>query len=79
MGIFVFVGYIPQTGLFTDKIELDQTGYVLTDVDMKTNVEGVYAAGDVRQKSLRQVVTAVADGAIAAVQAEKYIDNKFGH
>ena len=79
MGVFVFVGYLPQTGLFTDKIELDKAGYVLTDVNMKTNVEGVYAAGDVRQKSLRQVVTAVADGAIAAVQAEKYIDNKFGH
>lgn len=79
MGIFVFVGYIPQTGLFTDKIELDQTGYILTDVEMRTNVDGVFAAGDVRQKSLRQVVTAVADGAIAAVQAEKYIDNKFGH
>jgi len=78
-GVFVFVGYIPQTGLFTDKIELDQTGYILTDVEMRTNVEGVFAAGDVRQKSLRQVVTAVADGAIAAVQAEKYIDNKFGH
>ncbi|MCH4889152.1 thioredoxin-disulfide reductase [Acidaminobacter sp. JC074] len=77
MGVFVFVGYIPQTGLFTDKIELDKAGYILTDVDMKTNVEGVYAAGDVRQKTLRQVVTAVADGAIAAVQAEKYIDNKF--
>jgi thioredoxin reductase (NADPH) len=46
---------------------------------MRTNVEGVFAAGDVRQKTLRQVVTAVADGAIAAVQAEKYIDNKFGH
>jgi len=79
MGVFVFVGYLPQTGLFTDKIELDKAGYVLTDVNMKTNVEGVYAAGDVRQKTLRQVVTAVADGAIAAVQAEKYIDNKFGH
>lgn len=78
-GIFVFVGYIPQTALFKDKIELDQAGYILTDTEMRTNVEGVFAAGDVRQKSLRQVVTAVADGAIAAVQAEKYIDNKFGH
>lgn len=78
-GVFVFVGYIPQTELFKEKIELDQTGYILTDVEMRTNVEGVYAAGDVRQKSLRQVVTAVADGAIAAVQAEKYIDNKFDH
>lgn len=78
-GIFVFVGYIPQTTLFKDKIELDKAGYILTDTEMRTNVEGVFAAGDVRQKTLRQVVTAVADGAIAAVQAEKYIDNKFGH
>ncbi|MBN2797450.1 MAG: thioredoxin-disulfide reductase [Clostridia bacterium] len=78
-GIFVFVGYIPQTTLFKDKIELDKAGYILTDTEMRTNVEGVYSAGDVRQKTLRQVVTAVADGAIAAVQAEKYIDHKFGH
>ncbi len=78
-GVFVFVGFTPQTALFTDKIELDKAGYVPTDDNMKTNVEGVFAAGDVRVKSLRQVVTAVADGAIAAVQAEKYIDNKFGH
>lgn len=76
-GVFVFVGYSPKTDLFKGKIELDKAGYILTDVDMKTNVEGVFGAGDVRQKSLRQVVTAVADGAIAAVQAEKYIDNKF--
>jgi len=75
-GIFVFVGYIPQTGLFTEALQLEN-GYIPTDADMKTNVEGVYAAGDVRVKSLRQVVTAVADGAIAAVQAEKYIEEKF--
>ena len=76
-GVFVFVGYIPQTELFKGKVELDERGYFVTDADMRTNVEGVFAAGDVRQKSLRQVVTATADGAIAAVQAEKYIENKF--
>lgn len=75
-GIFVFIGYIPNTELFQDKIELDG-GYIVTDPDMKTNVEGVFAAGDVRVKSLRQVVTATADGAIAAVQAEHYISNNF--
>lgn len=75
-GIFVFIGYIPNTELFEGKIELDG-GYVVTDPDMKTNVEGVFAAGDVRVKSLRQVVTATADGAIAAVQAEHYISNNF--
>jgi len=75
-GIFVFVGYIPQTTLFTDKLDMED-GYLVTDADMKTNIPGVYAAGDVRVKSLRQVVTATADGAIAAVQAEKYIEDKF--
>ncbi len=75
-GIFVFIGFIPNTDLFTDKIDLDR-GYIVTDNDMKTNIEGVFAAGDVRVKSLRQVVTATADGAIAAVQAEHYISNNY--
>ncbi len=75
-GIFVFIGYMPNTNLFTDKINLER-GYVATDDDMKTNVEGVFAAGDVRVKSLRQVVTATADGAIAAVQAERYISDNY--
>ena len=56
---------------------MDDAGYIITDADMKTNMEGVFAAGDIRVKSLRQVVTATADGAIAAVQAEKYIENHF--
>jgi len=76
-GTFVFVGYLPNTDVFKGKIELDPTGYVITDENMKTNVEGVFGAGDVRVKSLRQVVTATADGAIASVQAEKYIEHKF--
>ncbi|WP_430885693.1 thioredoxin-disulfide reductase [Fusibacter sp. JL216-2] len=75
-GIFVFVGYIPQTDLFKDVLDMEN-GYLLTDANMKTNIPGVFAAGDVRAKSLRQVVTATADGAIAAVQAEKYIEDKF--
>lgn len=73
-GIFVFIGYKPATELYQGKLNLDEKGYILTDVDMKTNVNGVYAAGDIRQKSLRQVITAAADGAIAAVQAGKYIE-----
>ena len=77
MGIFSFVGYQPLNELFKDIIEMDGTGYILTDSDMKTNIEGVFAAGDIRVKSLRQVVTATADGAIAAVQAEKYIESVF--
>lgn len=77
MGIFSFVGYQPLSEIFMGKVEMDGAGYIITDPDMKTNVEGVFAAGDIRVKSLRQVVTATADGAIAAVQAEKYIENNF--
>jgi thioredoxin reductase (NADPH) len=75
-GIFVFIGFTPATQLFDGKVELEK-GYIPTDADMKTNVPGVFAAGDCRVKSLRQVVTATADGAIAAVQAEKYINEVF--
>lgn len=73
-GVFVFIGYSPKTDIFKDILTLDN-GYIVTDENMKTNINGVFAAGDVRVKSLRQVVTAVADGAIAAVQAEKYIES----
>ncbi len=76
-GIFVFVGFVPQTNVFKDKITLDKWGYIPTSEDMQTDVAGVYAAGDVRPKSLRQVVTALSDGAIAATAVEKYIDEKF--
>lgn len=72
-GVFVFIGFKPATDIFRDKIAMDN-GYILTDEDMRTDIEGVFAAGDVRKKSLRQVVTAVADGAVAAVQSGKYID-----
>lgn len=77
MGIFPFVGYQPLSEIFKGKVEMDGAGYIITDPDMKTNVGGVFAAGDIRVKSLRQVVTATADGAIAAVQAEKYIECSF--
>ena len=73
-GVFPFIGFTPTSHLFKDKVEMDAGGYIVTDDNMKTNVEGVFAAGDIRVKSLRQVITAAADGAIAAVQAEKYID-----
>ncbi|KAB3529188.1 thioredoxin-disulfide reductase [Alkaliphilus serpentinus] len=76
-GIFVFVGYNPQTEIFKGILDMDAVGYFITDDNMKTNVPGVFAAGDCRVKTLRQVVTAVSDGAIAAVQAEKYIDHNF--
>lgn len=72
-GLFGFVGFLPTTELFEGKLELEG-GYIVTDEDMRTSTPGVFAAGDVRKKSLRQVVTAAADGAIAATQAYKYIN-----
>lgn len=72
-GVFVFIGYEPDAQLFKNQIQLDQEGYILTDETMQTSEEGVFAAGDVRPKLLRQLVTATADGAVAATQAEKYI------
>lgn len=75
-GIFVFIGYNPATAMFEDLIDM-KNGYIITDENMKTNIDGVFAAGDNRVKSLRQVVTATADGAIAAVAAEKYIEETF--
>lgn len=74
-GCFVFVGYLPITELFKGKIEMTNRGDIITDSDMKTNIPGVFAAGDVREKLLRQVITAAADGAIAATSAEHYIEN----
>lgn len=72
-GIFVFIGYEPQSRLFKEHIELDKFGYIPTDSDLMTNVQGIFAAGDIRPKKLKQVVTAVADGADAAMNAEKYV------
>ena len=72
IGVFVFAGYAPATGLVQGLADLNEQGYVITDRDMKTTVEGLYAAGDVCIKALRQVVTAVADGALAATALEKY-------
>ena len=72
IGVFVFVGYAPATGLVKGLAELNEQGYVITDRDMKTSVEGLYAAGDVCVKQLRQVVTAVGDGALAATELERY-------
>ncbi len=77
MGVFVFVGMDPQTDIFRDKIDMDSRGYIITDENMKTNIPGVFAAGDCRVKTLRQVVTATNDGAIATINAEKYIENEF--
>ncbi len=76
-GVFVFAGYEPATSVFANSqnadIEIDDRGYIPTDINKKTNIDGVYAAGDVCIKNLRQVVTAVSDGAIAATSLEKYV------
>lgn len=72
IGVFVFAGYEPATKLLQGIAELDDHGYVITDRDLRTSVEGLYAAGDVCVKQLRQVVTAVSDGAIAATGLERY-------
>ena len=71
-GLFGFIGYNPRSELFTGMLDMEN-GYIKTDENMHTNIPGVFAVGDVRVKSLRQVITAAADGAIAASQAEKYI------
>ena len=73
-GVFVFIGTIPLTDFLTDKVELDKQGYIVASEKMETNIPGVYAVGDARVKHLRQVITAAADGAIAAVTAEKYLE-----
>lgn len=74
-GVFIAIGNIPNTELFKGQVELDEAGYVLADETTKTNLSGVFAVGDMRKKPLRQIVTAVADGAVASKFAEEYIDN----
>lgn len=70
---FLFIGYLPNTELFAGVIDRNRAGYITTNEKMETNIPGVFAVGDVRDKALRQVATAVGDGAIAGVGAEKYI------
>ena len=73
-GCFLFIGYVPNTELFKELIDLTPQGYIHTNEQMETNVSGIFAVGDVRNKWLRQVATAVGDGAIAGVAAERYIE-----
>ena len=72
-GVFVFVGYSPDTELIKDIIELNEYGYIITNSELKTNIDGIYAAGDVCVKPLRQIITATGDGALAATELEKYV------
>lgn len=71
--VFGYIGTVPKTMLFKDFLKLNEQGYIITDENMQTNIKGVFAAGDVREKTFRQITTAVADGTIAALAAEKYI------
>jgi len=71
-GTFIAVGSIPITDLVKEIVELDSQGYIVAREDCATNVPGIFAAGDIRQKRLRQIITAAADGAVAVYEAEKY-------
>ena len=75
-GLFVAVGILPRNELVAGQIELDEGGFIVTDKNMQTNIPGVFAAGDIRNTPLRQVVTACADGAIAATKAVEYVGMK---
>ncbi|MDD5014766.1 MAG: FAD-dependent oxidoreductase, partial [Atribacterota bacterium] len=77
-GVFVFVGNIPNSKFLKDIVNLDKRGYILTDDNMMTSQEGIYACGDVRKKILRQVITACGEGATAAFAAQKYIEGLKG-
>jgi thioredoxin reductase (NADPH) len=74
-GVFIFVGLKPNIDLFGDKLETDKWGYLTTDEDMHTNLDGIYAVGDVRSKKYRQITTAIADGTIAAISITRELDN----
>ena len=76
-GVFVYIGYVPNSELFKDLVKTNDAGYIIGDEEMQTNVPGIFVAGDVRQKSLKQIITAAADGAIAGVNVDKYISKKF--
>ena len=77
-GVFISIGRRPATGLVQDQLDLDPNGYIIADETTKTSLPGVYAVGDVRTKPLRQVVTAVADGAVSASMAEEYLTEEAG-
>jgi len=73
-GIFIYIGSNPNTACVKGTVKLDKKGFIVTDENMKTSAPGIFAAGDVRAKPLRQIVTATADGAVAAESARKYIE-----
>jgi thioredoxin reductase (NADPH) len=78
-GVFIFVGLKPQTDFLQRLIDVDRGGFIITDENMKTSLEGVFACGDCRQKKLRQIVTACAEGAIAASMALEFVEEVKGN
>ena len=78
-GVFMFVGQEPDNACVRGLVETEKAGWIITNDHMETSVEGIFAAGDVRSKYLRQVITAAADGAVAAMAASSYINTKLHH
>ena len=75
-GLFIAVGKIPNVDFLNNLIELDDQGFIVSDESCKTNLEGIFVAGDIRNKKIRQLVTATSDGAVAASEAINYLENK---
>ena len=73
-GVFIYAGYLPNSGFIKDMVELDEQGYIITEKDMRTSVPGIYAVGDVRAKDIRQIDVACAEGTIAAVSVRDYLN-----
>ena len=73
-GLFIAIGQIPNTEIYRDLLSLDQYGYIKADESCKTNIDGIFVAGDIRTKEVRQLITAASDGAVAAVKANNYIE-----
>ncbi|MFA7710778.1 MAG: NAD(P)/FAD-dependent oxidoreductase, partial [Candidatus Neomarinimicrobiota bacterium] len=73
-GVFIFIGWVPNTGFVRGLVNLDSEGHIITDADMQTNIPGIIAVGDVRSKPFRQIANAVGDGAIGALTASRYLE-----
>lgn len=77
-GVFIFIGQLPDNHLLKGLVELDEGGHAIVDLEMQTNVQGLYVAGDVRTRAARQLISAAGDGATAAIAAERYLSHRIG-